>query len=377
MEQIEVDCLVIGAGVVGLAIARRFALAGREVLVLEKESAIGTQVSSRNSEVIHAGIYYPQASLKAQLCVVGKTMLYDYCQGNHIPYKRCGKLLVATSDEQLSRLLQINAQAELNGVNDLKVLELAELKALEPEIEAKAALFSPSTGVLDSHAYMLQLQADLEAQGGQCVFNSEVEFIRQIDEGLELDLNQGDALIKARCCINSAGLNARPLLEKLFAPEDSMLPKAYYAKGSYFSYSGPVPFTHLIYPIPEPGGLGVHLTLDMQNVSKFGPDVEWLDVHDASSIDYAVDPCKKDAFYQAIRKYWPEVNPVKLHADYSGVRPKISAPGTPPADFSIQGPKEHGISGLINLLGIESPGLSSSLAIADYVLAMAKEARLI
>jgi L-2-hydroxyglutarate oxidase LhgO len=371
VERFEIDCLVIGAGVVGLAVARKMALEGREVMVLEREAHIGSQTSSRNSEVIHAGIYYPQGSLKAELCVKGKSLLYEYCDIHSIPFKRCGKLIVATKAEQVAKLEQIKHQASLNGVNDLIYLSEAELYALEPDVSGCAALLSPSTGVLDSHAYMLQLQSDLEAKGGQCVFNSDVQIHRETKEGIELILNNDEAIIKTKCCINAAGLDALPMLQRYSNASDTVLPSAYeqacYAKGSYFSYSGKVPFSHLVYPVPEPGGLGVHLTLDMQGMAKFGPDVEWLSIDDPNEIDYTVDPGKKDKFFNEVRKYWSTVNADKMQADYSGVRPKLSGPGEPAADFLIEGPNDHGIAGLINLAGIESPGLTSSLAIANYV----------
>lgn len=370
------DCLVIGAGVVGLAIARRIALEGREVLLVDKESSIGTQTSSRNSEVIHAGIYYPKGSLKAQLCVAGKEMLYDYCAKHHLPFKACGKLIVATSDDQIARLQEIKNQAQLNGVDDLRFIGSVELNKLEQAIVGKAALLSPSTGVLDSHAYMLQLQADLEANGGQCVFNSELQITGQDEGGVELTLNGGEALIRTKCCINSAGLNAQPLVNDSPAISIAELPKAFFAKGSYFAYSGAAPFDHLVYPVPEPGGLGVHLTLDMQGAAKFGPDVEWLDVTDVEQIDYKVDPKKREQFHAEVSKYWPAVELDKMHADYSGVRPKIVPPGNMAADFSIQGPADHGVAGLVNLLGIESPGLTSSLAIAEYVYSILKKEKL-
>jgi L-2-hydroxyglutarate oxidase LhgO len=371
MERFDIECVVIGAGVVGLAVARELALNGREVMVLEKEAQIGTETSSRNSEVIHAGIYYPQGSLKARFCVEGKSKLYAYCEQNNIPFKRCGKVIVATNKEQVSSLEKIQKQAKLNGVTDLSRLSQNELYLKEPDIAGLSALFSPSTGVLDCHAYMLQLYADLESAGGQCVFNSEIQIAKQTSRGLELVLNGDEALVRAKCCVNAAGLGSFPLLQSYYQSNDLALPleyrRAYFAKGSYFSYSGVVPFEHLIYPVPEPGGLGIHLTLDMQGRAKFGPDVEWLDIANPRNIDYRVDSNKKQKFYEAVSQYWPKLEFERMQADYSGVRPKLSSPKEKSVDFSIQGPQDHGIKGLVNLLGIESPGLTSSLAIAEYV----------
>lgn len=370
MDCIDVDCLVIGAGVVGLSVARRMAMAGREVFVIEKESDFGTQTSSRNSEVIHAGIYYPKNSLKAKLCVRGKELLYAYCQAHHIPYKCCGKVIVAKDHGQRSQLMDIQAHAKNNGVEDIRFLERTDLVELAAELQGDCALFSPSTGVIDSHSYMLQLLSDIEANGGQCVFNSEVQIIKADSNKLELLLNGDEAIIRAKICINAAGLNAIPLIKSsgLIAPEK--LPKAYYAKGSYFSYSGQVPFSQLIYPLPEVGGLGIHLSLDLQGNAKFGPDVEWLETDDPKQIEYQVSADKLSRFHAAISQYWPGIEKHKMHPDYSGVRPKVSAPNEASADFIIQDEHSHGVHGLVNLMGIESPGLTSSLAIADYVFAI-------
>ena len=377
MEKIKLDCVVIGAGVIGLAIARRLALSGREVIVLEKEASIGTQTSSRNSEVIHAGIYYPKHSLKARLCVEGKQLLYAYCAERHIPHKNIGKLIVATSESQRDKLKQIQDHAHNNGVSDLRLLDKHEIHSLEPQVHANSALFSPSTGIIDSHALMLQLQTDVESNGGQCVFNSSVSLFQpENSRRVKLVLNENEAFIEANLCINATGLDAVSLASNLTTANlansshqtSNQLPQqAWFAKGSYFSYCAKVPFERLIYPVPEPGGLGVHLTLDLNGRARFGPDVEWLDIAHSKYIDYQVDEGKRDNFYQEVKKYWPDVQREHMQADYSGVRPKLVGPGMANADFLIQGPQQHGIEGFIHLAGFESPGLTSCLAIAEYV----------
>ncbi len=362
MEQ--VDCVVVGAGVVGLAVARALALAlaGREVLVLEAAEAIGTQTSSRNSEVIHAGIYYPQGSLKALLCVQGKQMLYDYCAERGIGHRRCGKLIVATAEQQVPALQGILAKAAANGVDDLVLLTREQARALEPALECVAAIQSPSTGIVDSHALMLSLQGDLENAGGMVAFNSPLARARVTPQGMELEAQDGTRL-RARSVVNAAGLQA-PLLARRFKGLDPQhLPTAYYAKGNYFTLAGRSPFTRLIYPVPEAAGLGVHLTLDMGGQAKFGPDVQWVESPD----DLVVDPVRGQAFYAEVRKYWPALPDAALQAGYAGIRPKISGPGEAARDFVIQGPAGHGVPGLVNLFGIESPGLTSSLAIAARV----------
>ncbi|MCZ8293031.1 MAG: NAD(P)/FAD-dependent oxidoreductase [Hylemonella sp.] len=360
MEQ--VDCVVIGAGVVGLAVARALALSGREVLVLEAAEAIGTQTSSRNSEVIHAGIYYPQGSLKALLCVQGKQMLYDYCAERGIGHRRCGKLIVATAEQQVPALQGILAKAAANGVNDLLLLTREQARALEPALECVAAIQSPSTGIVDSHALMLSLQGDLENAGGMVAFNSPLARARVTPQGMELEAQDGTRL-RARSVVNAAGLQA-PLLARRFEGLDPQhVPTAYCAKGNYFTLAGRSPFTRLIYPVPEAAGLGVHLTLDMGGQAKFGPDVQWVESPD----DLVVDPARGDAFYAEVRRYWPALPDAALQAGYAGIRPKISGPGEAARDFVIQGPAGHGVPGLVNLFGIESPGLTSSLAIAARV----------
>jgi L-2-hydroxyglutarate oxidase LhgO len=360
MEQ--VDCVVVGAGVVGLAVARALALAGREVLVLEATEAIGTQTSSRNSEVIHAGIYYARGSLKASLCVQGRQMLYEYCAERGIGHRRCGKLIVATSAEQVDQLQGIIARAVANGVEDLRLLTREQARALEPALECVAAVQSPSTGIVDSHGLMLSLQGDLENAGGMAVFNASLARARVTAQGIELDAEDGTRL-RARTVVNAAGLQA-PLLARRFEGLDSRhVPEAYYAKGNYFTLSARSPFARLIYPVPETAGLGVHLTIDLGGQAKFGPDVQWVDSPD----DLLVDPARGDAFYAEVRKYWPALADGALQPGYAGIRPKISGPGEAARDFLIQGPAEHGVPGLVNLFGIESPGLTSCLAIGVMV----------
>lgn len=363
----KVECVVVGAGVVGLAIARRLAEAGREVIVLEAADAIGTVTSSRNSEVIHAGIYYPAGSLMARLCVAGKQALYDYCRDRGIPHRNSGKLIVATRPEEIAKLASIKAHAEANGVADLKQLSGIEARALEPALACEAALLSPSTGIVDSHSYMLALRGEAEAAGAAFAFLAPLERGRVTADGFELDVG-GEAPMTLSCdmLINSAGLSATAIARMLDGMPLDLIPPAYLAKGCYFSCNAKAPFSRLIYPVPEPGGLGVHLTLDLAGQARFGPDVEWVD-----HIDYTVDPARGERFYPAIRRYWPSLPDGALMPSYSGMRPKIVPPAVAVQDFMIQGAQTHGVPGLINLFGIESPGLTSSLAIADYVAEMA------
>lgn len=360
-----VDCVVVGAGVVGLAVARALALQGREVMVLESTDAIGTGISSRNSEVIHAGIYYPTDSLKAKLCVRGRDMLYAYCTERNVPHRRCGKLLVATSPGQLSSLESIQARALANGVLDLRWLGRHDAQAMEPALECVAALFSPSTGIVDSHVLMLALQGDLEHAGGLVVLNSPLALAECAQDAINLEAFDGTRL-RARTVVNAAGLHAPGLARRFAGLGADHVPHARYAKGSYFTLSGKAPFRRLIYPVPEAAGLGVHLTLDLGGQAKFGPDVQWVDSPD----DLLVDPARGDAFYAEVRKYWPALRDGALAPGYAGMRPKIHGPDEPAADFVIQGPSVHGIPGLVNLFGIESPGLTSSLAIAEHVAAL-------
>ncbi|MBV1732807.1 MAG: NAD(P)/FAD-dependent oxidoreductase [Hydrogenophaga sp.] len=367
MEQ--VDVVVIGAGVVGLAVARSLALAGREVMVLEREAAIGTGTSSRNSEVIHAGIYYPQGSLKALLCVHGRQTLYAYCAERGIAHRRCGKLIVANTVSQVEALPAIQDKAERNGVRDLRLLTRVEARAMEPELECLAALSSPSTGIVDSHGLMLSLQGDLENAGGLVACHSEVDALRFKTSGIQVLMLDGTVLL-ARGVVNAAGLRACDLARRTQGLPACHVPKAWFAKGSYFTLSGRSPFERLIYPAPDPvahlAGLGVHLTIDLGGQAKFGPDVQWTDDPD----DLLVNPADAKGFYTAVRQYWPSLPDGALLPGYAGMRPKISGPDEPAADFRIDGPDVHGVPGLVNLLGIESPGLTSCLAIGEHVAAM-------
>ncbi|MDB5929634.1 MAG: NAD(P)/FAD-dependent oxidoreductase [Polaromonas sp.] len=358
----QVDCVVIGAGVVGLAIARALALQGREVMVLEAADAIGTGTSSRNSEVIHAGIYYPQSSLKATLCVQGRALLYEYCAQRGVSHSRCGKLIVATSDAQVAQLQGIIAKAAANGVHDLVLLSREEARALEPQLECVAAVHSPSTGIVDSHGLMLALQGDLENAGGLVVLNTAVAHMQSVQAAITLIANDGTEL-QARSVVNSAGLQAQALARRFGGLAPHFVPPSHFAKGNYFTLTGRSPFARLIYPVPEAAGLGVHLTIDLGGQAKFGPDVQWVDSPD----DLVVDPARGDGFYAEVRKYWPALQDGSLIPGYAGMRPKIQAPDEPAKDFLIQGPAAHGVAGLVNLFGIESPGLTSSLAIGTYV----------
>ena len=364
----RVDCVVIGAGVVGLAVARALALQGREVMMLEAANAIGTGTSSRNSEVIHAGIYYAAGSLKARLCVQGKQMLYAYCAERGIGHRRCGKLIVATSAMQVTALQGIIARAAANGVNDLVLLTREEALAMEPQLACVAAIHSPSTGIVDSHALMLALQGDLENAGGLVAFNSGIESARASAEGIALSARDGTALL-ATTVVNAAGLGAPAMASRIQGLDARHVPQAHYAKGNYFTLAGRAPFSRLIYPVPEAAGLGVHLTLDLGGQAKFGPDVQWVE----SADDLVVDPRRGDAFYAEVRRYWPALQDGALLPGYAGMRPKISGPGEPAADFMIQGPAQHGVPGLVNLFGIESPGLTSSLAIGGHVAGLLSE----
>jgi len=359
----KVECVVIGAGVIGLAVARRLAQSGREVIVLEAAEGIGTVTSSRNSEVIHAGIYYKAGSLMARMCVAGKHELYRYCGEHGIPHKNCGKLIVATTPKETEKLQAIRAHAGNNGVGDMQILSGEQARALEPALKCDAALLSPSTGIIDSHAYMLALRGDAEGAGAAFAFHTPLLRAKTRGGMIELDAG-GEAPMTLECklLVNAAGLDAPAIARVVDGMPIELIPRAYLAKGNYFSCSKKAPFSRLIYPVPEPGGLGVHLTLDMAGQARFGPDVEWVD-----HIDYAVDPSRAARFYPAIRKYWPTLPDGALMPSYSGMRPKIVPPAVASQDFMIQGPSDHGVDGLINLFGIESPGLTSSLAIADHV----------
>ena len=355
----QLDCVVIGAGAIGLAIARSLAMSGRDVVVLEREEHIGMHTSSRNSEVIHAGLYYPEDSLKAQLCVAGKEMLYALCDEYQIPMQRIGKLLLAADESELERLHAIHAQAKKNGVNDLSLLSAQEVHELEPALTCAAALLSPSTGIIDSHAYMLALQSDIEAHGGMVICNSDVSEVVVHNDGFYLRLAALDDEFVCNTVINAAGHDAQAIAAMLGGNES---PTRYLAKGQYFSYQGQSPFSHLIYPLPFDGGLGIHATNDLAGAARFGPDVVWVD-----EVDYEFDPDRKAEFVTAIRRYFPGLEEDRLVPAYCGVRPKVSGPGEAPADFVIHDEEHHGVPGLINLFGFDSPGLTSSLAVGEYV----------
>ena len=363
MTEAEIDCVVVGAGVIGLAVARELASAGHEVLILEKERWIGSETSSRNSEVIHAGLYYPQGSLKARLCRLGRDLLYAYCAEQGVAHKRLGKLLVATRDEEIAALENVWARAASNDVTDLEWLSAARARALEPNLACVKAFLSPSTGIIDSHALMLAYQADAESRGVMLAHRAPVLGGRVAARGFMLEVGGEEPMrLRCSCLVNSAGLQAPALARGIAGIPAASIPREYFCRGVYFSLSGRAPFRRLIYPAPEAAGLGVHLTLDMAGQARFGPDTEWID-----GIDYTVDPRRGDRFYAAIRTYWPGLRDGALQPAYAGIRPKISGPREPAADFVIQGPAEHGVPGLVNLYGIESPGLTASLPIAAEV----------
>jgi L-2-hydroxyglutarate oxidase LhgO len=348
----KIEVAVVGCGVVGLSIARSLALAGREVIVLEAESGPGNGISSRNSEVIHAGIYYDPGSQKADLCVRGRQLLYQYCK-DRVPHRRIGKLIVATEPDEIAALERLGQRARDNGVSDLRWLERAGV----------AALLSPSTGIIDSHALMMAYQADAEAAGATFAFHAPVTAAAATSRGVDLIVGGADDFV-LRCdwVINSAGLSACDVATSISGLPPDRIPGSYLCKGSYFSLAGASPFSHLVYPMPNQAGLGVHLTLDMGGRAKFGPDTEWIE-----AVDFAVDPDRAAPFYDLIRRYWPGLPSGALAPDYSGIRPKICRPGEPAADFRIDGPDRHGVPGLVNLFGIESPGLTASLALGEVV----------
>jgi len=365
----EADAVVIGAGVVGLAVARELARAGREVIVLEAANTIGTATSSRNSEVIHAGIYYPQGSLKAKTCVEGKHLLYEYCASRGIAHMRCGKLIVASDEAQIVELLAIREKAHANGVTDVDQIPVESVRRMEPAVRCVAALHSPSTGVVDSHGLMLALQGEAEDYGAMLALLSPLDRGEVLPDGrIALDVGGAEPMrLCARTVINAAGLTAPTLAKRIEGYPAECAPGEFYAKGNYYSLVGRSPFSRLVYPVPEPGGLGVHVTIDMGGQARFGPDVEWVE-----HIDYDVDPRRADKFYAAIRRYWPALPDGALAPGYAGIRPKIAPPGGPAPDFVLQGPREHGVEGLVHLFGIESPGLTASLALARKVVAMAQ-----
>ncbi len=367
-EVLDLDCVVVGGGVVGLAVARELAMGGREVVLLEAEPTTGSVTSARNSEVIHAGLYYATGSLKAELCVAGKHRLYDYCRLRNVPHRNCGKLVVAASEAELGYLEKLSRQARTNGVEDCYLIDAAELTRREPQIRGFAALVSPSTGLIDSHGLMQAYTADIEANGGAVVCNSPVVEGELVADRVRLSVGGRDpAIIEARLVVNAAGLNAWALSGSLLGLNAGTIPPRHYAKGCYFALMGRAPATQLIYPVPEPGGLGVHLTLDLAGQARFGPDVEWVE-----AIDYDVDPVRADRFYSAIRRYWPDLADGALQPAYAGIRPKIAGPDAGGGgDFVIQGPQQTGHPAYLALYGIESPGLTASLAIAQKVAQLA------
>jgi L-2-hydroxyglutarate oxidase LhgO len=366
----SIECVVIGAGVVGLAVARELAQRGHETLILETESSIGTAISSRNSEVIHAGIHYPAGSAKARFCVAGKALLYDYCEAHGVGYRRCGKLIVAADEAQIPALRSIEGMARANGVDDLNWLTGGEARALEPQLNAVAALNSPSTGIVDSQGFMQALQGDFEQAGGVIALRSQLLSGRYDGKVTHLQAGTTDSVgLAASVVINCAGLYAQEVAHRIDGVPKESIPPACFAKGNYYVLQTKTPFSRLVYPIPELGGLGIHLTLDLAGQARFGPDVEWVE-----RLDFTIDPRRAESFYAAIRRYWPGLPDGSLRPGYAGIRPKLSGPGEPAADFLIQGSDIHGVPGLLNLYGIESPGLTSSLAIAEHVAALVERA---
>ncbi len=360
------DCIIAGGGVVGLAIARQLSRCGLETVIIERAEDIGTETSSRNSKVIHAGIYYPSGSLKAALCVQGRALLYDFAARHNVPFRRCGKLIAATSEGQEKDLENILARAAKAGVIDLVPLSAARVKAMEPEMACVSGLFSPSTGIVDSHQLMLALLGEAEAHGAILCRNTAVTAARVTPDGFVVDTEERGGVsgfrLGCRIFINAAGLWASDVARRIDGLAPAQVPETRFARGTYFGLPGRAAFSRLVYPVPEPGGLGVHLTLDMGGQMRFGPDVEWID-----GIDYRLNPGRRSHFEAEIRKYWPGLPGNALAATYCGIRTKLSGPGEPAADFRIDGPGQHGIPGLVNLFGIESPGLTSSLAIAERV----------
>lgn len=359
----EIDCVVAGAGAIGLAVARELAQSGRDVLIVEADEAFGRGVSSRSSEVIHAGMYYTPGSLRAQLCVEGKWLLYDFMKKHNVAHTNCGKLIVACDPGEVATLEAIIAKGAANGVDDLEMLDESQARALEPELKCVAAVLSPSTGMMDSAGVMLALLGEAENAGATLATRSPVAGGRVGSRQIEIDIDGAEPMtIGCNLFVNSTSLNAPQVAANLQGLDAGHVPKAYYGKGSYFSIAGKVPFARLIYPCPVVGGLGVHLTIDVGGQARFGPDVEWVD-----EPNYEVDPARGDDFYAMVRRYWPALQDGSLQPSYAGVRPKIVPPGNHIQDFRIDGPQVHGVPGLINLFGMESPGLTSSLAIGRYV----------
>ncbi len=357
----DVQTVVVGAGVIGLAVARRLAGAGEQVLVLEQNDRIGAEISSHNSEVVHAGLYYPRESVKASVCVRGKRLLYDFCEANGIPYRRTGKLLVATEQGQMPALRSIKSNAESCGVRGLVLLSAAKARAKEPQLRCVGALWSPSTGIVDSHAYLLALQGSAEADGAQVVLRHRIDGIERIATG-EFVLRTNATKVSCLNLILAAGLHTSDLADRLHWPDSYRPPRTYFAKGHYARLRGPSPFSTLIYPMPDGAWLGTHLTLDLAGRARFGPDLQWT-----QRIDYGYEAGREETFYDAIRRYWPDLADGSLQPDTTGVRPKLYRRGEPVADFALHGPRQHGLPGLVALYGIESPGLTSSLAIAELI----------
>ncbi|ARE42533.1 Aminobutyraldehyde dehydrogenase (plasmid) [Rhodovulum sp. P5] len=365
----DFDAIVIGAGAVGLACGAALAGQGQTVLVLEAEGLIGSGTSSRNSEVIHAGLYYPTGSLKHEMCVRGRRMLYPFLQETGVPFRKCGKIVVATNADEIPKIEAIAARAAANGVENLRLIDRAEVEALEPQVVAEAALLSPETGILDSHAYMLALVARIEAAGGHVALRAPLVRAEVEGQGLRVWTGGPDpAEVTARRLVNAAGLYAAEVAGRIGGLAAGSIPRMRFARGCYFTLAGARPFTHLVYPAPVDGGLGVHATIDMGGQVKFGPDVEWLAAGLApGDLSYDVDPARGAGFYAAVRRYWPGLPDGALSPDYSGIRPKLSGPGEPAADFAIQTEEVHGLPGVVNLYGIESPGLTASLALGAAV----------
>ena len=360
----DVDCIVIGAGVIGLAVARALARAGREVVILERERQFGMHTSSRNSEVIHAGIHYEPRSLKARLCVAGRDLLYRYCAERGIGHRRCGKFTVATAESQVATLEIIERNALANGVFDLEWLDAEQVGRIEPQLRCVRALSSPSTGIIDSHTYMQSLLADAEAAGANISYGTEVVSLRPTPAGIETCIaEESDPAVRAHLVVNSAGLQAHRVAASIEGFPAQHIPTVSFAKGSYFALTGASPFARLVYPAPRAGGhLGIHMTIDLAGAARFGPDTEWVDV-----IDYAVEPQRVSIFADVIRQYWPGLDAARLYPAYAGIRPKISGAGEATRDFCISGPQDHGIAGVVNLFGMESPGLTASLALGEYI----------